>query len=135
MLKDVLKEARNNKSLKQEDVAKAINVTKQTYLKWENGTTEPKASQITALANVLDITPNEICGGYLYKRYTLDKFITEVYKSGVSPEMETLKVWSFIANHEGFIHELNNLDEVDIHGEKSTYEHKKSISGVNPKEL
>jgi transcriptional regulator with XRE-family HTH domain len=135
MLEDVLKDARSNKKLKQEDVANAINVTKQTYLKWENGTTEPKASQIAALAKVLDITPNEICGGYLYKRYTLDKFITEVYKSGVTPEMETLKVWNFIANHEGFIHELNNLDQTDLDDEKSTYEQRKNINGVNPEEL
>lgn len=135
MLKDVLKEARNNKSLKQEDIAKAINVTKQTYLKWENGTTEPKASQINALAKALDITPNEICGGYLYKRYSLDKFITEVYKSGVTREMETLKVWNFIANHEGFIHEINNLDEDDFDGERSTYEQRKNINGVHPDEL
>ncbi|WP_445947067.1 helix-turn-helix transcriptional regulator, partial [Shewanella sp.] len=52
MLKDVLKEARHRRGLKQEDVAKLVKVAKQTYLKWENGTTEPKASQVKDLALV-----------------------------------------------------------------------------------
>lgn len=135
MLKDVLKTARTNKLLKQEDVANAINVTKQTYLKWENGATEPKASQIVALAKVLGITPNEICSGELYNRYSLDRFILEIHKSGIRSEMETLKTWEFIANHEGFINALNNLTQDDFGKEAYTYEVNKEMSFINPEDL
>jgi transcriptional regulator with XRE-family HTH domain len=46
MLNNVIKEARLERNLKQEDVAAYVGVTVQTYSKWENGKTEPKASQV-----------------------------------------------------------------------------------------
>jgi transcriptional regulator with XRE-family HTH domain len=108
MLKDVLKEARNRKGLKQDDVANLIKVAKQTYLKWENGTTEPKASQVSALAKVLEITPNEICNGRLYKRYTLEQFIYELMRHNARGEIETLKAWEHVPDHEVYFRELGN---------------------------
>jgi len=135
MLKDVLKEARNNRLLKQEDVAKAINVTKQTYLKWENGVTEPKASQIVELAKVLGITPNEICGGYLNERLPLERFIMEIHKSQVSSEMETLKMWEHITDHKLFIHALNHPAESDLGFEAYTHDLKEEMAFTDPKDL
>lgn len=66
MLKDVLKSRRNALKLKQAEVAKHVKVTPQTYLKWESGEYEPKASQIKKLAEILKVTESEICKGYLY---------------------------------------------------------------------
>lgn len=63
MLKDVLKAARTKLNLKQSEVAKLIGITTQTYLKWENGHSEPKASQVGKLAISLKITEKEICQG------------------------------------------------------------------------
>lgn len=37
MLKDVLRKARTELGLKQNEVAEMVGVTQQTYLKWENG--------------------------------------------------------------------------------------------------
>ncbi|WP_144207734.1 helix-turn-helix transcriptional regulator [Shewanella donghaensis] len=108
MLKDVLKDARNRKGLKQEDVANSIKVAKQTYLKWENGTTEPKASQVMALSHVLDITPNEICSGRLNKRYSLEEFIYQLMTHQARGEMETLKAWEHVPDHEIYFQELSN---------------------------
>lgn len=113
MLKDVLKEARNKKGLKQEDVASLIKVSKQTYLKWENGTTEPKASQVYALANVLGITPNEICSGKLNVRYSLEEFIYELIKASSRQETETVSTWKHVPDHEKFFYHLNNPSEYE----------------------
>ncbi|TXZ23625.1 helix-turn-helix transcriptional regulator, partial [Vibrio cholerae] len=44
MLEDVLKEMREKAGLKQSEVAEYVGVTPQTYMKWENGKNEPKAS-------------------------------------------------------------------------------------------
>lgn len=110
MLKDVLRTARTNKNLKQEDVANAVKVSKQTYLKWENGATEPKASQIQELSKVLDISPNEICRGKIYKRYSLDEFILEIYRNDVQDNIETLKAWEHIEDHEAFFNDIRNMD-------------------------
>ena len=52
MIGSVLKEARALKNLSQPEVARLVGVTKQTYLKWENDTTEPKATKISKLAKV-----------------------------------------------------------------------------------
>ncbi|EIV0337215.1 helix-turn-helix transcriptional regulator, partial [Vibrio cholerae] len=63
MLKDVLKEMRERKQLKQSEVAEHVGVTAQTYMKWENGKNEPKASDIKKLAEILCVSESEICRG------------------------------------------------------------------------
>ncbi|HCD12815.1 MAG TPA: transcriptional regulator [Shewanella sp.] len=121
MIKDVLKEARTRKGLKQEEVANLIKVAKQTYLKWENGATEPKASQVAALANVLGITPTEICLGKLNKRYSLEAFIYELTKRSVRSELETLRCWELIQDHDEFFRSLDNEDEDDFETTRDIY--------------
>ena len=44
--------ARVNAGLSQEDVAKALNVRKQTIVSWEKGTSEPKISQALKLSEL-----------------------------------------------------------------------------------
>lgn len=106
MLKDVLKEARAELGLKQEDVASMVNVTKQTYLKWENGTTEPKASQINLLSKALNVSANEICEGRRYSRMSLENFIIQKAVNSDSREIETLRVWEQIPDHAAFLNSL-----------------------------
>jgi transcriptional regulator with XRE-family HTH domain len=38
-------------------------VTVQTLIKWENDITEPKASQVSKLSKILNISESEICKG------------------------------------------------------------------------
>ncbi|MEZ8367948.1 helix-turn-helix transcriptional regulator [Vibrio splendidus] len=66
MLKDVLKTRRDLLNLKQSDVAEFVGVTPQTYMKWENGKNEPKASNIKNLAEILKVSEMEICRGELF---------------------------------------------------------------------
>ncbi|SHO23581.1 Putative uncharacterized protein [Moritella viscosa] len=65
MLKNVLREAREALHLKQTDVAEYVGVTTQTYLKWENGKNEPKASHLKKLTEILKITGSELIEGEL----------------------------------------------------------------------
>lgn len=58
MFRQRIKQLRTEKGLKQEEVAELINVTHQTYQKWETGKTEPKVSQIQKLASVLGVNIN-----------------------------------------------------------------------------
>jgi transcriptional regulator with XRE-family HTH domain len=62
-LKDVIKEARVKQNLKQDDAAEMVGVPVQTYSKWENGKTEPKASQVSKLAEIFGLSEKEICSG------------------------------------------------------------------------
>jgi len=82
MLNNVIKEARISKNLKQEDVAEFVGVTVQTYSKWENGKTEPKASQVAKLSDILNITEREICLGKKSTRYSLEEFLLKIDKFG-----------------------------------------------------
>lgn len=106
MLSDVLKEARYNINLSQTEVAESIGVTKQTYLKWENGTTEPKASQVAKLAQVLRVTESEICRGVLNVRVPIEKFIIELSKLGSDSAIQTLRTWEQVPDHREYLKSL-----------------------------
>ncbi|WCE32643.1 helix-turn-helix transcriptional regulator [Vibrio sp. SCSIO 43137] len=63
MLQDVLKETREIRGLKQSEIAEYVGVTPQTYMKWENGKNEPKASHLKKLAEILKVSEIEMCRG------------------------------------------------------------------------
>lgn len=108
MIGSVLKEAREALNLKQEDVANIIKVTKQTYLKWENNSTEPKASQIKELAEALNITADEICNGKKNQNYDLEKFINKLAEINPKREIEVLRNWKSIRDHERYFIEFKS---------------------------
>ena len=54
-LKITLAAARVNAGLTQEQVAKALNVGKQTVLNWEKGKSEPKVSQSRQLSQLYNM--------------------------------------------------------------------------------
>ncbi|EIT8743555.1 helix-turn-helix transcriptional regulator [Salmonella enterica] len=113
MLKNVLREARERRRLKQSDMAKIIGVTTQTYLKWENGIYEPKASQVKKLAEILEITEIEICRGHIFKdpdKFNLIDFIKEFeYKSNFLADIEIKEIiYKNIYDIEKFMSDLES---------------------------
>lgn len=123
MIGDVLKEARANTNLSQYDMADKLGVTKQTYMKWENGITEPKATQVNQLADILGITEAEICRGKLNVRYTLEHFIYRLNYERPSPEMQILKLWEVVDDHEEFFKSLVPKNEEEHFGMKAEEEY------------
>lgn len=59
-MKVSLEAARVNKKLRQEDAAKALNVSKKTLSSWENGITVPKLDMVEALCKLYDATYDDI---------------------------------------------------------------------------
>lgn len=59
-IKISLAAARVNAKLTQEEVAKALNVGKQTICSWENGKSEPKTSQFRQLSELYDMPIDNI---------------------------------------------------------------------------
>lgn len=109
MLKDVLKEARSRKGLKQSEVAEKMGITPQTYLKWENGKTEPKASQVHQLAKILGITEKEICSGEMSKRSeSPTDFIYKASRAmnNVNETLLMITLWDHLINEDEFIDDL-----------------------------
>lgn len=63
------------RKFKQEDVASKIGVSLQTYNKWENGKTEPKASQLKKIADVLGVKADAIVNGQEGKPDMVDFYL------------------------------------------------------------
>ncbi|GGC92766.1 helix-turn-helix domain-containing protein [Enterococcus wangshanyuanii] len=62
MFSERLLKMRKNAELTQEELAKKINVSKQSVGSWERGRTEPSIETITELANVLNTTTDYLLG-------------------------------------------------------------------------
>ncbi len=61
--KTILIEKRKEKGLSQAQLAKQLHVTKQTVSKWETGKGMPDVSILSALAEIIDVTVDELLTG------------------------------------------------------------------------
>lgn len=59
-LGEVIKRHRMECQMTQEFVAEALGVSRQAVSKWENGSSDPSTTNLIALANIFDITPEEM---------------------------------------------------------------------------
>lgn len=107
-----IKLARERAGLKQNEAADMVGVSLQTYNKWENDKTEPKASQIAKLAEAIKISPNSICKGneshkgkdpldFMRRLSKLEKTVSEVEFA--------LLLWESLDDEVEF---LNKLQEI-----------------------
>ena len=111
MLQDVLKETRLSLNLKQADVAEYVGITTQTYMKWENGKNEPKASHVKKLAEILNISEMEICRGKLNNRISYERFIVQRAQLNADSHIESHRLWEQLPDHGVY---LLSLVEGDI---------------------
>lgn len=101
----VIKESRISKSLKQTTIANEVGVSVQTYIKWENNETEPKASQVAKLSEILKISSNSICKGEADKKYELTHFMRLFSRlNEKASDFETgVSIWEMIESDEEFL--------------------------------
>lgn len=57
---NVFKKAREQKGMKQEELAREVGVERSTVTKWETGTSFPRATLLPKLAEVLGCTIDEL---------------------------------------------------------------------------
>ena len=62
MFSDNLKRIRKEKGFSQEQLAVKLNVVRQTVSKWEKGFSVPDADLLMKLAEVLDVTVDDLLG-------------------------------------------------------------------------
>jgi len=105
---DVIKQSRLSKKLKQSTVASEVGVTVQTYIKWENDETEPKASQIAKLSEILGVSSNSICKGIVDSKRELTGFMRYFSKlNDKATDFEIgISIWESIENDEAFLSKL-----------------------------
>ena len=78
MLSENLKIFRKRKGLTQENVAEALNVVRQTVSKWEKGISVPDADMLIRLAEVLDVSVNELIGSSVADEKNEDMIAVEL---------------------------------------------------------
>lgn len=130
---ETLKNRRIELGIKQEAIAEGMGVTVQTIYKWEKGTTEPKASQVSKLGKVLRLTEKEICQGK-QEEFDLDE-MEFVRRVGILmnevPHTEMLfGMHKYIADKKGFLNMLASVssypyelfDEEEIRAKKQMLE-------------
>jgi transcriptional regulator with XRE-family HTH domain len=110
-----IKVARERIGLKQNEAAELIGVSLQTYNKWENNKTEPKASQIAKLADVIKISPNSICKGNEHHRGKDPlEFMRKFSKlqNSVSEVEFSLLLWESLDDEQEFLTKLQDLSGI-----------------------
>ena len=60
MLANKIRELRLKAGLTQGELAEKVGYDRTTIVKWENGSKEPLASTVKAIANVLNVTVSEL---------------------------------------------------------------------------
>ena len=78
MLRENLKIFRKRKGLTQENVAEALNVVRQTVSKWEKGISVPDADMLIRLAEILDVSVNELIGSSVADEKNEDMIAVEL---------------------------------------------------------
>lgn len=68
MVGDNIKKFRTEKGLTQKDLAEQLFVTAQAVSRWENGEVEPSISTVAKIANIFDVSVDEIVGNATEKK-------------------------------------------------------------------
>lgn len=79
-LKDKIKTLRKAKKLSQENLAEALNVSRQAVAKWENGETTPDINNLIQLSDIFNITLDRLlkddeCTNIIEKEYNVSEII------------------------------------------------------------
>ncbi len=129
---NTLKDRRISLSIKQEDIAEQMGVTVQTVSKWERDLTEPKASQVCQLSQILKITEKEICRGTTTNEQSDPfEFVRKVSAlMNEIPHTELLiGMQDFIDDEEGFFKMLANISNYpyDVFEEEKKYQNQMMV--------
>ncbi len=106
---------REKKGLTQADIAEQLGITPAAVSKWENGTSKPRTEMLFKLAQILDVTPEELMAGEFLEKEVLSpeaiQKINERYEylvrveshSRASVKIRRLLAWLIDWNLIGFL--------------------------------
>ena len=81
MLSENIKKYRKDRKLNQEELAVKLCVVRQTLSKWENNLSVPDADQLIALAEILNVSVNDLLGTTLEDQYDHKDVAAELAKA------------------------------------------------------
>ena len=80
-MKNLFKFYRNKKNITQEQMAKELNVTRQSYINYESGETEPSFDILLNISRILETPIDDLLNNTRYpsdRDETKEQFITEL---------------------------------------------------------
>ena len=79
-LGEKIKNLRQSRNMTQQDVARALDITRQAVARWENGLNMPSAEKIIELAGLFEVPVSELVGGKAENGGTLRARVLDVAK-------------------------------------------------------
>lgn len=83
-LKDRLKELRQEKRLIQDELAKKLNISRNTITRYENGTRQPNINTVKKIAELFDVSTDYLLGisdrRYNFDNASLENLADEYFK-------------------------------------------------------
>ena len=129
MVGEKIKKYRTEKGLTQQNLADKLFVTAQAVSRWENGEVEPSLGTITKLAEIFEVTPNEMLE--VAATATATKPVSEVKDDTPEPEKviiykEAQPVLAVCENCNRPIYDGSEIVRIRIHG-RGTSGHTRTI--------
>lgn len=87
MLKDRLKELRENRKLTKKDTAEKIGISERAYLTYEYGEREPKLDTLQKLADFYGVTTDYLLGRETKEQETIDELASEFNMSALEQKI------------------------------------------------
>ncbi len=112
----ILVRERKKRGLSQEELAEKVQVSRQSVSKWELGDAMPDLNKLLSLADVLEISLDELCGREEYTIKTDD--VEECVKAKKRPYTRILAVVIILVYSVGLIHTINKNKEERLFYEK-----------------
>lgn len=81
-------ELRKDKGLSQKELGEMVGVTNKSVSKWENGTTIPKTDTLVKLANIFEISPQELLQGKTENKLTLSQLSSQANEMFLQEELD-----------------------------------------------
>lgn len=78
MLGENIKTLRKRKGYSQETMAQQLNIVRQTVSKWEKGISVPDADMLTKIADLFEVTVEDLLGGNNVKNKEVDTNVNEI---------------------------------------------------------
>ena len=99
MLNENMKALRKNKGLTQEELAKRLNVVRQTVSKWEKGLSVPDAEMLQKIADVLESDVSQLLGAPIQQNENTDVIaeqLSRINEQLVVKNNRSRKIWKAV---------------------------------------
>lgn len=80
MLNENLRNVRKQKGLSQQELALRLNVVRQTVSKWEKGLSVPDADMLVKIAEILEVSVEELLGGKISNKEDGNEIVEQLVR-------------------------------------------------------